>query len=172
MGLIFLWNKFLKKIRGSAIRNSRIDRNSKVESGCQIVNSSFAKNSFCGCDCKILNCSVGESCYIGDGVIVGGSAHPIEWVSTSPVFYEGRDSVKKKFSEYKRKEDARTIIGNKVWIGERVLVKSGVKIGDGAVIEIGSVVTKNVGAYEVWGGNPAKCIEKRIKFDDKFRIKE
>lgn len=40
----------------------------------------------------------------------------------------------------------------------------GVTIGDGAVIGAGSIVTKDVGPYEIWAGNPAKLIRKR--FDD------
>lgn len=40
----------------------------------------------------------------------------------------------------------------------------GVTIGDGAVIGAGSVVTKDVGPYEIWAGNPARFIRKR--FDD------
>lgn len=163
MKFIYYWNIFLKNIRGSAVRNSKVHRTSKIKSGCQIVNSNVGKHSICGYDCKILNCSVGSFCFISDGVIVGGGEHPTEWVSTSPVFYAGRDSVKKKFSEYKRKEDARTKIGDHVYIGERVLVKGGVSISDGAVIEAGSIVTKDIGMYEVWAGNPARYIEKRDK---------
>lgn len=161
MGFIYYWSIFFKSIRGNAVRNADIHRTAKIKSGCQVINSSLGQHSFCGYDCKILNCSVGSFCFISDGVIIGGGEHPIEWVSTSPVFYAGRDSVKKKFSEFKRKEDARTNIGDHVHIGERVLVKGGVAIAEGAVIESGAVVTKNVGPYEIWAGNPARCIKKR-----------
>ena len=52
-------------------------------------------------------------------------------------------------------------IGNRVWIGTRVIILSGVTIGDGAVI--GAVVTKNIPTYTVWGGVPAKYIKDRNK---------
>lgn len=48
------------------------------------------------------------------------------------------------------------IIGNDVWIGARAVILSGVTIGDGAVIGAGSIVTRNVGAYEIHVGNPAR----------------
>lgn len=47
---------------------------------------------------------------------------------------------------------------------EFALSSGGVTIGDGAVIGAGSIVTKDVGPYEIWAGNPARFIRKR--FDD------
>lgn len=58
-----------------------------------------------------------------------------------------------------------TVIGNDVWIGQNVTVMPGVHIGDGAIIAVNSVVTKDIPAYHIAGGNPCKIIRKR--FDDK-----
>jgi ADP-glucose pyrophosphorylase len=102
MCLIYFWSKILKKLRCNSIKNSIIHKTSKVESGSHIVNTTFAKHTFCGYDCEIVNCDIGSFCSIANNVVIGGGMHPIEWVSTSPVFYEGRDSVNTKFSEHKR----------------------------------------------------------------------
>lgn len=51
-------------------------------------------------------------------------------------------------------------IGNNVWIGDKVTILGGVTIGDGAVIAANAVVTKDVPAYSVVGGVPAKIIKK------------
>lgn len=48
-----------------------------------------------------------------------------------------------------------------VWIGGRVIILPGVKIGDGAIIGAGSVVTKDVSEYDVVAGNPARVIKNR-----------
>ena len=98
MNFRYIWNRVLKKIRGVAIRNSYIHPTSKAEAGTQFIDSNMEKYSFCGYDCKICNCEIGAYSSIADAVVIGGARHPIEWVSTSPVFYAGRDSVNKKFS--------------------------------------------------------------------------
>ena len=51
------------------------------------------------------------------------------------------------------------IIGNNVWIGDKATILPGVTIGDGAVIAANSVVTKDVPAYSLAAGNPAKIIK-------------
>jgi acetyltransferase-like isoleucine patch superfamily enzyme len=53
------------------------------------------------------------------------------------------------------------IIGNDVWVGRGAAVLKGVHIGDGAVIGANAVVTKDVPAYAIVGGNPAKVIKMR-----------
>ena len=158
----YIWSKIVKKGRGASIRNSYIHSTSKVESGTLFVSSSMDKLSFCGYDCQIVNCEIGKYCSIADDVKIGGARHPIEWVGMSPVFYSGRDSVKKKFSTFDRDEDKHTTIGNDVWIGANVIIIQGVTIGNGAVIGAGSVVTHNVGDYEIVAGNPARVIRKRF----------
>src|SRR5258708_26706269 len=55
-----------------------------------------------------------------------------------------------------------TEIGNDVWIGYGAIIMSGVSIRDGAVIAAGSVVTKDVEAYSIYGGGPAKKNQGRI----------
>lgn len=53
------------------------------------------------------------------------------------------------------------VIGNDVWIGMRVIIMPGVKVGDGVVIGAGAVVTKNVPDFAIVGGVPAKGIKYR-----------
>ncbi|KQY07757.1 hypothetical protein ASE23_29575 [Rhizobium sp. Root73] len=52
-------------------------------------------------------------------------------------------------------------IGNDVWIGTRAVLLSGVRVGDGAIIAAGSVVTRDVPPYEIHGGTPAQIIKRR-----------
>jgi virginiamycin A acetyltransferase len=58
------------------------------------------------------------------------------------------------------------IVGNDVWIGQDVVIYSGVKIGNGAVIAGQSVVTKDVPAYSLVAGNPARV--KKYRFSEEI----
>ena len=167
--LEYYWAKLCKKIRGVACKDSYIHPTSKVEAGSQVVNSTFEKYSFCGYDCQIINCKVGAFTSIANNVVIGGAMHPMNWVGMSPVFYKGRDSIKKKFAEHIRPDDLNTVIGNDVWIGEGAILKAGINVGDGAVVGMGSVVTKNISPYCIYAGNPAQFIRKRFS-DDIIKI--
>lgn len=159
----YVISRALKKARGNAIADSVIHPTSKVESGSTVIRSTFDKHSFCGYDCTFIDCEVGAFCSIASRVAVGGSRHPMEYVSTSPVFLDHRDSVKTKFSHHHYVWRPKTIIGHDVWIGENVMVKGGVSIGHGAVIGMGSVVTRDVQPYAVVAGNPARLIRMRFR---------
>eukprot|EP01137_Pigoraptor_chileana_P010926 Opistho-2@61095 len=163
--LSYLLSRIIKKSRLSAVRGSSIHRTSVAESGCQIINSSMARHSFCGYDCTILNAEIGAFCSIADRTYIGGSQHPIHFVSTSPVFLSHRDSVKAKFSRHEYMNLPTTKIGNDVWIGYEAKIRAGVTIGDGAVIGMGSVVTNDVAPYSIVAGVPAKEIRKRFSED-------
>ena len=51
------------------------------------------------------------------------------------------------------------VIGNDVWIGSNSTILGGVRIGDGAVIGAGAVVTKDVPPYSIVAGNPARVVK-------------
>lgn len=91
--------------------------------------------------------------------------HPIERVSSSPVFHKEKNILQKNFVEFDTVSDKDIVINSDVWIGAGVTVLSGVKIGVGAVVGAGSVVTHDIPPYEIWAGNPAKKI--RSRFDEK-----
>jgi len=63
-------------------------------------------------------------------------------------------------------------VGDDVWIGARSVILQGVTIGEGAVIAAGSVVTKDVPAYTVAAGVPARVIKERVLSEKELQIKE
>ena len=61
-----------------------------------------------------------------------------------------------------RPAQQRTSIGDDVWIGHGAILLRGVTIGDGAIVAAGAVVTKDVPAFEIWAGTPARKIRDRF----------
>ena len=87
--------------------------------------------------------------------------HQLNAVSTYPFFtIPGWDAKRPADKDCPYKGD--TVVGNDVWIGEKVTILPGVHIGDGAIIGACSVVTKDVEPYTIVGGNPARVIRKRF----------
>ncbi|EJA4671168.1 MAG: Vat family streptogramin A O-acetyltransferase [Hafnia sp.] len=107
---------------------------------------------------------IGKFCAIAKGVqfIMNGANHKLSGFSTFPfyIFGNGWEKAMPQPEDLPFKGD--TIIGNDVWIGYKALIMPGVKIGNGAIISSQSVVTTDVPAYTIVGGNPAKVIKKRF----------
>lgn len=122
----------------------------------------------------ICGTTIGRYCSFGENVQIGRQNHPIDWLSTSPYLYLENSMITEanidpsllveKMPKYDRSATSlrRTVIGNDVWIGQSAIINAGVTIGDGAIIAAGSVVTKNVPAFSIVGGNPARIIKMRF----------
>jgi acetyltransferase-like isoleucine patch superfamily enzyme len=160
----YFFSKVLKKARLASVKESIIHPTAKVESGSSVYHSTLGRYSFCGYDCELYHATIGSFCSIANNVVIGGARHPIEWASTSPVFYQGRDSVRQKFSQHPLPLPACVEVAHDVWIGRSAIVISGVRIGTGAVVGAGAVVTRDVPPYAVVVGNPARVI--KLRFDD------
>jgi hypothetical protein len=110
----------------------------------------------------LLFADVGRYCSIGNHVAVGGSNHPMDYVSTSPAFYDpvfgGQAWVA---APYDRRGD-RVVIGSDVWLAAHCRVAPGVTIGHGAVVGMGAVVAKDVPPFAVVVGNPARIVRQRV----------
>lgn len=164
MEISYVLGKLLQFVQIPQIHNCRIAKSSKIRFKCLVVESNIDKYSYISENSTVLYCDIGAFTSIAANCNIGGASHPLEWVSTSPVFQSCSSVLKKRFAQIPYDPYVRTVIGNDVWIGANSVIKAGVTVANGAVIGSGSVVTKDVGPYEIWGGNPAKIIRKR--FDD------
>jgi len=95
--------------------------------------------------------------------------HPLDRISTHAIFYNPKLDYAKKEADIKRKG---MLIGNDVFVGHNVTILPGVnKIGDGALIGAGSVVTRDVPDFAIVVGNPAKVIKYRFSKETQLKIK-
>lgn len=115
---------------------------------------------------------IGKFCALARGVkfIMNGANHPLSGLSTYPfwIFGGGWENSMPPKSELPFKGDTR--VGNDVWIGYDALIMPGVNIGNGAIISSRSVVTRDVPAYSVVGGNPAAVIKMRFEPEQIARL--
>ena len=111
---------------------------------------------------------IGRFTTIGPGVtfVMPGGNHPMVGPSTYPFTMFGGEWTERTLEAFLAiDQPGDTTIGNDVWIGRQAVVMPGVSIADGAVIGAHSVVTKDVGAYEVAAGNPARVVRSRWRVD-------
>jgi acetyltransferase-like isoleucine patch superfamily enzyme len=106
---------------------------------------------------------IGKFSCVGPEVFAGLGIHPSrDFVSIHPFFYSPDfNGIEISFNEVFKKFEQITI-GNDVWIGARAVILDGVNIGNGAIVAAGAVVVKNVPAYAVVGGVPAKILRYRF----------
>ena len=110
-----------------------------------IGRGSYMNKSLIQCSSSIL---IGDNCAIaGDVLIQDTDFHPM-------LDEKGNE---KPFSKP-------IVIGNKVWICAKATILKGVTIGDGSVVAAGAVVTKDVPANSLVGGNPARVIKQNISW--------
>lgn len=104
----------------------------------------------------------GNYCSIAQGVQIFRANHPLEYFTLHPLFYNPVMGYVKK----DRLDRPKLYIGHDVWIGANVIILSGCcKVGNGAIIGAGSVITKDVPPYAIVAGNPAKRIRMRFSPD-------
>ncbi len=150
----------------SIFKKSIFGTNVIVSSNCEIVNTTIDNFSYVSKNTIILNTDIGKFCSIASGVKINLPNHPINFVSTHPIFYSNTYTKLNKIEISKFNESNRVAIGNDVWIGENSIILTGIKIGNGAVIASGAIVTKDVPDYAVVGGVPAKLIKYRFSKEE------
>ena len=106
----------------------------------------LGNNFYANFDCVMLDVCpirIGDNCMLAPGVHIYTATHPLDATERNSGLEYGKSVT----------------IGHNVWIGGRAVINPGVTIGDNAVIASGAVVTKDVPANAVVGGNPAKIIK-------------
>ncbi|MEU6788374.1 CatB-related O-acetyltransferase [Nonomuraea angiospora] len=116
---------------------------------------------------------IGKYCAIATGTtfLMAGAEHPTMGPSTYPfTMFGGRWTEQTLDLVTGMESRGDTIVGNDVWFGYRATVMPGVRIGDGAIIATGAVVTADVPPYTIVGGNPARPIRRRFADADIARL--
>lgn len=160
--LRFIIKKSKSRTLSKLPKKCRVGNYVRISKKCNINNIEYiGDGTYIGPETNIYNCNkIGKFSSIAPRVSIGLPNHPIKRVSTSPLFYSKyRGFIK---NDIQFEESDMTIIGNDVWIGYGAMIKEGVKIGNGAIVAAGAVVTKDVDDYSIVAGVPAKIIKYRF----------
>lgn len=151
--------------------NSRCSEYVVINADSVIDSTTIGRFSYIGAQSQFSQVDVGSFCSIAQGLICGSGDHPAEFVSTHPVFFSlGKQCGVTFAKEGLFEERKKIVIGHDVWIGTRVFIRDGITVGHGAIIAAGSVVVKDVPAYAIVGGVPAKVIKYRFSAGEITRL--
>ena len=177
--MVFLWRWIMSlKLKKKNVRVSPrahfdpktfCEGNNVIAKNAVVSRAYIGRNTYINPDSDLTNCKIGRFCSIGPGISVIADSHPSSvFVSTSPSFFStnrqnGQTFVtKNKFEDRLSVDGYDIVIGNDVWVGTKAMIKGGITIGDGAIVAMGAVVTKDVPPYAIVGGVPAKIIKFRF----------
>lgn len=160
---------------GVRLLYSNVAKNVFIGNRCNVVHSNIGRYSYLGDNCELPYTKIGSFCSIASHVVLAAGNHPSSFVSTSPAFYSpssaigsgfvARQTYLDEYSYVDEDEKYYCEIGNDVWIATQVLLVCGrnaLRIGNGAIIRSGSVVTKNVPPYAIVQGVPAHVVGYRF----------
>ena len=155
-------------------RNNYFEGWKVIGINCEVTTSKIGMGTYIADKSVIRRAIIGRFCSIGSNVQTGLGTHPAKvFVSTHPAFFSVQKQAgfsfvgENTFKEHIFIDDENKYvveIGNDVWIGSNVIILDGLKIGDGAIIAAGSVVTKDVLPYAIVTGVPAKFL--RLRFSE------
>lgn len=154
--------KLLYKMRLSSFKKCSIDDTSRVDALCVLAYVRMGKYSYVGSETHITSAEIGNFVSIGGKCQIGGGEHQMNLVSTSPVFGDGRNIMRKNFSNIPSPGTNVVHIENDVWIGDGCYIKAGVNVGNGAIIGAHAVVTHDVEPFSIVAGCPANLIRYRF----------
>lgn len=142
----FLRGALCRRIFAHAGRNVNIEKGANFGGGRTL---SVGDNSGLGVNCYIAaHVTIGNDVMMAPDVIILTASHSFE--RTDVPMIQQQDLPPQP-----------VVIGNDVWIGTRAVILPGVRVGDGAVIAAGAVVTKDVPPLAIVGGVPARVIRFR-----------
>jgi len=169
-------NSLINFMKGASINEVCIEENVEINSfSGNLSYFSVGRNTYLNGNLQVYGFNgdlvIGRFCSIAGRLVVicGEGYHKSNRISTYPfpfkMPFKKKLSVKNFYDQFSFPK-GKVVIGHDVWIGEDVIIATGVNVGNGAVIAAKSVVNKNVPPYSVVAGNPAQV--KKFRFDDRI----
>src|SRR4249919_3143846 len=149
----------------ASVRDSRLGAYTEVGARSILLEVAMADYSYVVNDAQITYTTIGKFCSIAAMTRINPGNHPMHRASQAHFTYRASayfpgEQDDTDFFEWRQQH--RIHIGHDVWIGHGAIILPGRSVGTGAVVAAGAVVTKDVPAYTIVAGNPARPIRKRF----------
>jgi len=149
----------------ATVRESMLGPYTEVAERSRLVETVLGDYSYVMQDCSIWCAEIGRFANIAAAVCINATNHPTWRASLHHFTYRAGDYFEGEadedaFFDWRRRHRVR--IGHDVWIGHGAILLPGVSVGNGAVIGAGAVVTRDVAAYTIVAGSPARLIRPRF----------
>jgi phosphonate metabolism protein (transferase hexapeptide repeat family) len=150
----------------ATIIDSRCGHYTEVGRNWTVIESALGDYSYLsGADGIVIYTEIGKFCSIASHVVINPGDHPVKRVTQHHCTYRRRqygfaDTDDTEFFDWRR--NRRCTIGHDVWMGTGAKIMAGIRVGTGAVVGAGSIVTRDVAPYQIVVGVPARPLKMRF----------
>tara|TARA_A200000113_G_C8831949_1_gene344009 strand:- start:781 stop:1395 length:615 start_codon:yes stop_codon:yes gene_type:complete len=147
------------------INNSSFGAYTEIGQGSRVSNSTLNDYSYCDRFADIANAKIGKFSNIASFSRIGPTDHPKELASLHHFHYRSSyyfDNVEDDSEFFAYRASRIATLGHDTWVGHGAIIRPEVKVGDGAIVAAGAVVTKDVSDYMIVAGIPATPLRARF----------
>lgn len=149
----------------ASVSNAKLGRYTEIGAGSHVSHSTIGDYSYCVENTQIAYSTIGKFANIASHVRIYASMHPMERASLHHFTYRSSwyfedEADDQSFFDWRASTPI--TIGHDTWIGHGAVIMPGVTIGNGAIIGSNAVVTKDVAAFAIAVGVPARTIKQRF----------
>lgn len=149
---------------GCSITDSSFGRFVEIGQGSRIAHTEIGDYAYCDRFADIANASIGKFANIASFVRIGATDHPLDRAALHHFMYRSADlwdDAEDDAAFFERRRARRAWIGHDTWLGHGSMIKPEVRVGHGAVVAAGAVVTRDVAPYTIVAGTPARPLRER-----------
>lgn len=153
---------FSASLFSHATASCRFEGHNRLAGSAALQDAWLGRGSYVN-SARLNGARVGRFVSVGFEALIGLGEHPVDRIATHPAFYTPHNPVGLRWVEQPLFAETQAVtIGSDAWIGARAIVLGGVNVGHGAIVAAGAVVTKDVPAFGIVAGVPARLI--RLRF--------
>ncbi|MGR1582824.1 chloramphenicol acetyltransferase [Thalassobius sp. S69A] len=147
----------------------------EIGKGSRIAHSVFGNYSYCDRYADVANARIGKFANIASFTRIGPTDHPMQQASLHHFLYRSDDywdEATRDADFFAHRQSRLAHIGHDTWIGHGAVIRPEVRIGDGAIVAAGAVVTRDVPPYQIVAGVPASPLRARFEPKTAARLQQ